>query len=162
MDGIEACPPGFGFRKLEESLSKPLPVMGGNDGDIVNEESFFVNVENDYPNYDSVAFGDGYSMVGDDLCVIVGHRARQYPDTLDVVPVRGVDERGHLRSVRRRRGPERKWDLCHRVHHVSVAALQVRIGDGCHALCGRHDPGLSYHRAVRSRSAATRTPSARC
>ena len=88
--------------------------MGGFNSDVVNEKSFVVNAEDDHPHDVSVALGDGYSLVGDDLCVIVGHRARQHPDALYVVPVRGVNECSHLRHICPSCGSERIFDLCHR------------------------------------------------
>src|SRR5215210_7672168 len=93
--------------RLPQTRGEPfqaLPAMGGINGDVVNEESFFVNIEDEYPHDDaSVAFGDGYLLVSDELCVIVGHRARQYPDTLDVVAVGGLNKCGHFRGI---------WFLC--------------------------------------------------
>jgi hypothetical protein len=70
---------GFSFRKLKKGLPKALPAMGGINSDVVNKKSFVVNGEDDHPHDGSVAFGDGYSLVGDDLCVIVGHRPRRIP-----------------------------------------------------------------------------------
>src|SRR5918999_2279148 len=112
MNGIEARAPGFSFRELEESLSKALPAMGGINCDVVNEKSFVVNGEDDYPHDGSAAFGDGYSTIGDDLCVIVGHRARQHPDALDVVPVRGVNKFSHPRRICPSSGSERILNHC--------------------------------------------------
>src|SRR5215218_4423362 len=99
MDGIEAHESSFGFRKLKEGSSEALPAMGGSNSDVVNEKSFVVNGEDNHPHDSSLALGDGHSLVGDDLCVIVGHRARQHPDALYVVPVRGVNECSHLRHI---------------------------------------------------------------
>src|SRR5215204_4360605 len=91
MNRIEVRTPGFGFRKLKEGPSEALPAIGGIDSDVVDKQSFNVNGEDYYPHDGSVAFGDGYSLIGDDLCVIVGHRARQHPEALDVVAVGGVN-----------------------------------------------------------------------
>src|SRR5215208_266806 len=91
MNRIEVRTPGFGLRKLKEGPSEALPAIGGIDSDVVDKQSFIVNGEDYYPHDGSVAFGDGYSLIGDDLCVIVGHRARQHPEALDVVAVGGVN-----------------------------------------------------------------------
>src|SRR5919112_1916167 len=85
MNRIEARAPGFGFPKLKEGPSEALPAIGGIDSDVVDKKSFIVNGEDYYPHDGSVAFGDGYSLISDDLCVIVAHRARQHAEALDVV-----------------------------------------------------------------------------
>src|SRR5215207_721648 len=113
VDGIESRPPGFGFRKLEEGPSKTLPAMGGINGDVVDKEPFFVNGEDDYPNDGPVDFSDGYLPAGDDLSVIVGHRAGQHPETLDIVAVGCVDERIHFRDICLLCGSQRILKLCH-------------------------------------------------
>ena len=51
----------------EEGSSKAFPAVGGIDSDVVDEKSFVVNGEDNHPHDISVAFGDGYLLVGDDL-----------------------------------------------------------------------------------------------
>jgi hypothetical protein len=91
--------PGLGLRKLKEGSSEALPVMGWCNSDVINVKFFGVNGEDDHLHDSFMALGEGSSLVGDDLCVIVGHRARPYPETLDVVPLRGVNEHAHCRNI---------------------------------------------------------------
>ena len=93
------------FAIMKEGPSEVLPAIGGIDSDVVYENSFMVNGEDYYPHDGSVAFGDAYSLIGDDLCVIVGHRARQHPEALDVVvplPHAVVHDLWHFTTGRRR------------------------------------------------------------
>src|SRR5918994_7973460 len=99
MNRIEAHAMGFGFRKLKEGSSDALPAMGGCNSNVVNQESFVVNGEDDHSHDVAVTLSDGHSLVGDDLCVIVGHRARQHPEALYVVSVRDVNKFSHLRHI---------------------------------------------------------------
>ena len=99
MNEIEPCAPSFGFRELKESPSKALPAMTRINCDVVDEKAFVSNGEDEYSHDRSVALCDRYSMVADDTCVIVGHRARQYPDALDVVSVGGVNKGSHFQNV---------------------------------------------------------------
>jgi hypothetical protein len=77
--------------------------MAGPHRDVVDHEPLVGNGENDDPHDGTVVFGDGYLTVADNLGVVVGHRARQPPDPLDLVPVGGVDEFSNPRSIRRLR-----------------------------------------------------------
>ena len=76
MNEIEPCAPSFGFRELKESPSKALSAMTRINCDVVDEKAFVGNGEDEYSHDRSVALCDRYSMVADDTCVIVGHRAR--------------------------------------------------------------------------------------
>jgi hypothetical protein len=99
MNGIEPCAPSFGFRELKEGTSEPSPAMTRINCDVVDEKAFVFNGEDEYSHDRSVALCDRYSMVAYDICVIVGHRPRHYPDALDVVSVGGVNKGSHFRNV---------------------------------------------------------------
>src|SRR5215203_3980236 len=99
MNGIEPCAPSFGFRELKEGPSEPSPAMTRINCDVVDEKAFVVDGEDEYPRDRSVELCDRYSTVADDAGVIVSHRTRQHPDSLDVVPVRSVNECSHFRNV---------------------------------------------------------------
>jgi hypothetical protein len=106
VDGVEPGTPRLGFGELQEGPSKPDPAMAGMHRDVVDQEPFTSDAEDDDPHDGAVVFGDGDLTVADDLGAVVGHRAGQHPDALDVVPVCGVDEFSHARSIRRLRRPE--------------------------------------------------------
>ena len=112
INGVEPRAPGFGFRKLKEGYSKTLPTVGGTNSHVVNKKSFVANSEDDYTHDGSVAFGDGYSTVGDDLRVVVCHRPRQHTDALYVVLVGGVNERSHFLNICSDCGPKRILNHC--------------------------------------------------
>src|SRR5688572_12272828 len=88
--------------------------MGGINRDVVNKKSFVVNGQDDDPHNGFVTFGNSYSIILDNLGVIVSHRARYYPDTLYIVPIRGVNECHHFRSIRPNCGPKRIFKVGHR------------------------------------------------
>jgi hypothetical protein len=76
------------------------------DRDVVDQEPLVGDGEDDDSHDGSVVLGDGDLAVADDRGVVVGHRAGQHPDALDVGPVGGLDERGNARDVRLGRRPE--------------------------------------------------------
>jgi hypothetical protein len=80
--------------------------MGGVNGDVVDQEPFVGDGEDDHPRDGAVALGDGDLPGADDLLVVVGHRAGRPPETLDVVAVRGVNELRHVRRIRSGRRPK--------------------------------------------------------
>jgi hypothetical protein len=95
-------------------------------GDVVDQESLVGDGEDDDPDDGAVALGDGHLVVADDRGVVVGHRSRQHPDALDVVPVRGVDERGDGHDVRPGGRPQRRPRLVGRgAGHVRLRAGAV-------------------------------------
>ena len=107
IEEIEPGAPRLVLRELEKGSSKSAPAMVGMNRDVVDQEPFVGDGEDDDPHDGAVAFGDGYLAVADDLGIVVGHRARQHSDTLDVVPIRGINKFSHARSIRCVRRPKR-------------------------------------------------------
>jgi hypothetical protein len=59
VDGVEPGALRLGFGELEEGSSQPGPAMAGMDRDVVDQEAFVGNGEDDDPHDGSLAFGDG-------------------------------------------------------------------------------------------------------
>jgi hypothetical protein len=60
------------------------------DRDVVDQEPLVGDGEDDDSDDGALVLGNGDLAVADDRGVVVGHRAGQHPDALDVVPVGGV------------------------------------------------------------------------
>ena len=73
--------------------------IGGVNSDVFNQKSFIADGKDDYPHDGFIALGDRYPTATDELGVILGHRAGQRPDALNVVLVRVVNQLRHLGRI---------------------------------------------------------------
>jgi len=59
--------------------------------DVVDEDSFILDFEDDYPYNGRPLLDDGYMSVSDDFRVVLLHRARGESDALDIVFIGRID-----------------------------------------------------------------------